>query len=161
MDRKKDRKKSGRHWRSCHARHELLQCSLTMVFVDKQDLLDGALLEAHFVELSQETQELGRLQTGQWFIHHQTQRNPVPVVLPAHCDEHSEVKESEATRWTELTLLSQFWNISRASSTWASSKPSSHRRSRDRRYLRIYEQPHSRFVFILVHFCNTEEKKTF
>lgn len=47
---------------SRHACHELFQGSLTVVLVDQQDLLDGALLKAHLVELGQETQELGSLQ---------------------------------------------------------------------------------------------------
>lgn len=55
--------------------------------------------------------------------------------------------DTKATCWRDLTLLSQFWNISRASSTWASSKPSSHRRSRDRRYFRIYQQQHRADLF--------------
>lgn len=40
-----------------------------MVFMDEQDFLDGALLEAHLIELSQETQKLGSLQQSSTVVH--------------------------------------------------------------------------------------------
>lgn len=54
-----------------------------MVLVDEQDLLDGALLEAHLVELRQQPQELGRLRTGQRFIRQSVTREKVLLVNAA------------------------------------------------------------------------------
>lgn len=50
-----------RHRISCHACHEFFQGPLMMIFMDKQHLFDGALLEAHLIKLSEKTQELSGL----------------------------------------------------------------------------------------------------
>lgn len=47
--------------RLSHARHEFFKSLLAVVFMDEQHLFDGALLEAHLIELSQEVQELRSL----------------------------------------------------------------------------------------------------
>lgn len=68
-----------------------------MVFMDEQDFLDGALLEAHLIELSQETQKLSSLQQSSTVLHPSVGHKLGPchiVTLSAsmlrHWDEHRE-----------------------------------------------------------------------
>lgn len=41
-----------------HASHEFFESPLTVIFMNKQHFFDCTLLEAHFIKLSQEAQEL-------------------------------------------------------------------------------------------------------
>lgn len=47
--------------RLAHARHELLQRPLAVIFVNEQHFFDCVLLEAHLIKLVQKAQELGSL----------------------------------------------------------------------------------------------------
>lgn len=92
--------------RSSHAGHEFFKSPFPMIFMNKEHFFDCALLEAHLVELSQEKQKLGSLESESqpWL------------------SDHSGFVFTEGIKPQEgSTLLSQFWNISKASSTWASS----------------------------------------
>lgn len=46
---------------SCHVHHQFLQGPLPVVVMDQQNFLDGALLEAHLIELLEEIEKLFRL----------------------------------------------------------------------------------------------------